>query len=106
MDITERKQAEEKFRLAVEASQSGILMFDSGGNILLVNAFAEKLFGFASGEMPGQPVDALLPTRLRGRVLDALREGDERLRGRGVGSWRRVVRASERMEVNLPLRSG
>jgi PAS domain S-box-containing protein len=96
MDITERKQAEEKFRLAVEASQSGILMFDSRGNILLVNGFAEKLFGFASGELPGQSVDAFLPGTLAQLAFGEPRAGGERLRSRGVGSGRRVVRASKR----------
>jgi PAS domain S-box-containing protein len=82
MDITERKQAEEKFRLAVEASPSGIVMFDSHGKILLVNAFAEKLFGFAADELPGQPIDALLPERLcelysahRGNVVNGSEAG-------------------------------
>jgi PAS domain S-box-containing protein len=50
---------------AVEASQSGILKFDSQGKIFLANAFAVKLFGFTSDELLGQPIAALLPERLR-----------------------------------------
>lgn len=65
MDITRRKQAEEKFRLVVEASPNGIILVDEQGQIVLVNAQTEKLFGYAREELIGQPVDILVPTRFR-----------------------------------------
>ncbi len=37
MDVTEHKQAEEKFRLVVEASPNGIVLVDQKGQIVLVN---------------------------------------------------------------------
>jgi PAS domain-containing protein len=43
-DITARKQAEEKFRLAVESAPSGIAMVDPDGTIVLVNAETERMF--------------------------------------------------------------
>ena len=46
MDITERKQAEELFYLATEASPSGTVLVDHQGRIVLVNAHVEKLFGY------------------------------------------------------------
>ena len=46
MDITERKQAEELFHLATEASPSGTVLIDHEGCIVLVNAHTEKLFGW------------------------------------------------------------
>ena len=46
MDITERKQAEELFHLATEASPSGTILINHQGRIVLVNAHAEKLFGY------------------------------------------------------------
>ena len=46
MDITERKQAEELFHLATEASPSGTVLVDHEGKIVLVNAHIEELFGF------------------------------------------------------------
>src|SRR5437879_7212039 len=55
IDITERKQAEEKFRLAVEASPSGIVLADREGKIVLVNTQTEKMFGYSRAEMIGQP---------------------------------------------------
>ena len=67
VDITGRRQAEEKFRLAVAASPSGIVMVDAGGTIVLVNAETERMFGYASGELTGKSVDALVPARFRGQ---------------------------------------
>jgi PAS domain S-box-containing protein len=64
-DITEQKSAEEKFRLAVESSPSGMLMVDRMGKIVMVNTEIERLFGYRRDELIGQPVDNLLPLRLR-----------------------------------------
>ncbi len=63
MDITERKQAEEKFRLVVEASPSGIVLVDREGRIVLVNSHVEKLFGYRRDELVGKLVDILVPER-------------------------------------------
>ena len=63
MDITERKQAEKLFELATEASPSGTVLIDHQGRILLVNAHAEKLFGYARDDLIGQVVDVLVPQR-------------------------------------------
>ena len=63
MDITERKQAQELFQLATEASPSGTVLVDDKGRIVLVNAHAEKLFGYPRDELIGKMVDILVPDR-------------------------------------------
>src|SRR5262249_91225 len=63
VDITERKQAEEKFRLAVEASPSGIVLVDREGKIVLVNTQTERMFGYSRKEMIGQSVEMIVPER-------------------------------------------
>jgi PAS domain S-box-containing protein len=65
LDITERKRGEERFRLAVEAMPNAIVMVNQQGKIQLVNALTEKLFGYAREELIGQPVEMLVPERLR-----------------------------------------
>jgi PAS domain S-box-containing protein len=67
LDVTAERLAEEKFRLAVEASPAGMVMVDEGGRIVLANANAERLFGYAAGELVGRPVDGLVPDRVRDR---------------------------------------
>ena len=67
IDITERKRAEERFTLAIEASPSAIVMSENDGRIVLVNAQTEKLFGYTRQELIGQPVEILVPERFRRR---------------------------------------
>src|SRR5215813_1769571 len=64
-DITEHELAEEKFRLAVEASPSGIVMTDRNGKIVLVNSEAERMFAYPREELLDRPVDTLVPVALR-----------------------------------------
>jgi PAS domain S-box-containing protein len=66
MDITERKEAEELFELATEASPSGTILVDHQGRIVLVNAHIEELFGYARDELIGKSVDVLVPERFAG----------------------------------------
>ena len=63
MDITERKQAQEQFRLATEASPSGTLLVNNQGRIVLVNTHIEKLFGYHRDELMGKLVETLIPQR-------------------------------------------
>ena len=65
VEITERKRAEEQFRLAIEAAPTGMMMVDGGGYIVLVNAQVEKLFGYTRDELIGAPVEMLVPERYR-----------------------------------------
>ena len=66
IDITERKRAEERFRLVVEASPSAMIMVNGEGRITLVNTQTEHLFGYARSELLDQPVEMLVPERYRG----------------------------------------
>ncbi|MGQ0740956.1 MAG: PAS domain S-box protein [Alphaproteobacteria bacterium] len=64
-DITERKQADRMFRLAVESSPGAMIMADAEGKIILVNQETERMFGYAHGELVGKPVDILIPKEVR-----------------------------------------
>jgi PAS domain S-box-containing protein len=62
-DITERRQAEEKFRLVVQAAPAAMIMVDRRGTIQLVNELTEQLLGYTRDELLGQSVDRLVPAR-------------------------------------------
>ena len=64
-DVTERKRAEEKFRSLLESAPDAMVIVDRNGEILLVNAQTERLFGYTRQELLGQPVEILVPQRLR-----------------------------------------
>ena len=67
VDISARKRAEERFRVAVESAPNGMVMIDRSGRIILVNWEIERLFGYAREELLGQPIERLVPQRLRER---------------------------------------
>jgi PAS domain S-box-containing protein len=52
----------ENIRFLIDSAPSGIVVVDEKGNIKLVNASAEKLFGYGHDELVGLSVDLLVPT--------------------------------------------
>ncbi len=59
-----RERSQERFRQAVEASPSAMLMVGGDGAITMVNRQAEELFGYDRMELLGRPVELLMPERL------------------------------------------
>ncbi len=57
--------AERRFRLVVEAAPSAMVMVDRTGAIVMVNAQAERVFGYSRTELLGRPVEMLVPPRYR-----------------------------------------
>ncbi|HWP59394.1 MAG TPA: PAS domain S-box protein [Candidatus Acidoferrales bacterium] len=71
-DRTEEKIAEEalresenKFRSVVETAIDAVVSIDQRGAIVLFNASAERIFGYAAAEVIGRPVTVLMPERFR-----------------------------------------
>jgi PAS domain S-box-containing protein len=86
-DITQRKRAEQRFQLVVEAAPSGFVMVDQAGKMVLVNSQTEKMFGYLRDELLGQPVEMLVPERFRKQHAQ-YRAGffaDPKARAMGVG---------------------
>ena len=53
----------------LEALPDAVVVAGRDGRIVFVNAVAEELFGYAPGELVGQPVEMLWPERQRKRYL-------------------------------------
>ena len=64
-DVTTRKRAEEKFAGLLDAAPDAIVGVNEDGEIVLVNAQAERLFGYERGELVGNSVDMLVPDAVR-----------------------------------------
>src|SRR5579884_2937238 len=58
-------RAENLFRGLVEAAPDAIVAVSTDGLIMLVNAQAERLFGYSRDELVGQRVEMLVPEKAR-----------------------------------------
>lgn len=63
IDITERKKADERFRLVVESVPNAIVLVNQDGIITLINKQTELLFGYDRTELIGNKLEILLPER-------------------------------------------
>ncbi len=64
--LRDAKLIEAKFRDLLESTPDAIIMANESGRIVLANSQAEALFGYERGELLGQLVELLLPSRYRG----------------------------------------
>jgi PAS domain S-box-containing protein len=113
IDITERKRTQydleksaAQLRLVVEAAPNGMVMVNERGQILMVNAQMERLFGYARAEMVGQSIEMLLPERYQaahpGQRQDFFRSPLTRAMGHGRDLFARRKDGSEfPVEVGL-----
>ena len=53
------------YQAVVERSHEAIIVVDRGGQVILWNEGAERLFGYTTSEMLGHPLDPIIPERLR-----------------------------------------
>jgi PAS domain S-box-containing protein len=72
VDVTNREEAQEHareseatMRALLETAAQAIVAVDGNGRIALVNAAAETVFGYTRRELVGQPMEILVPERLR-----------------------------------------
>jgi PAS domain S-box-containing protein len=76
IDVTERQQAREQarhsdatVRALLETAAQAIIGINDTGTVVLANAAAETMFGYTRQEILDQPIELLLPARLRPEPL-------------------------------------
>ena len=111
VDVTEVKHADERMQLAVEAAPNAMVMVNELGQIILLNAQAERVFGYTRDELLGRSIDVLVPESLRsahaGHRESYLLRPSARVMGAGRDLYGRRKNGSEfPVEVGLnPIRS-
>ena len=83
------------FRALVDAAPDGILVTGQQGTILLANAEAERMFGYAHDALVGKPIHLLVPDRTRAQHPAQVASFHQapRLRPMGAGLELRARRA-------------
>ena len=82
-DITERKQAEEKYKDLVEKAGIAILIDDLDGNIVFSNQRFHEIFGYSSDEMKKKSIQNLVFPK---DVSEVMKNHRSRLEGKSVPS--------------------
>src|SRR5215469_4860880 len=62
-----RRDVTRRYKALVQLAPDATVVVDARGRIQLVNRQAEELFGYSASELLGQPVEMLIPERLRAR---------------------------------------
>ncbi|HXU93752.1 MAG TPA: PAS domain S-box protein [Gallionella sp.] len=91
------KQTEAWYRGILHSAPDGMVVADAHGVITQVNAQIEEMFGYAAGELAGQPVELLLPPGVReGHVgkredfsVATAGDGSKSARARGLRGYRK-----------------
>ena len=87
-NVTAQQSADERFRLAVDAAPTAMLMVDSDQRVVLANRKAEDLFGYREPELLGMPIDTLVPMRYRARHAQDFMQYIQTPRARAMGQGR------------------
>jgi len=66
-DTAEHRDEAARFKGLLEAAPDAMVVVDRSGRIVIVNSQTERLFGHRRDDLIGQPIEMLIPERLRGR---------------------------------------
>jgi PAS domain S-box-containing protein len=79
-DLTEHKDSEARYRGLLEAAPDGMVVVNQNGEIVLLNAQAEKQFGYRRDELLDQKVTNIIPKGFAERLIaDGTRTAAEAL---------------------------
>jgi len=84
-DISERKQAEQKFRSVTESAIDAIISADHTGKIVSWNKAASRILGYTSEEAVGQQLELIIPRRFHEPHREGMKRVTERGESRVIG---------------------
>lgn len=84
-DISERKQAEQKFRSVTESAIDAIISADHTGKIVSWNNAATRILGYTSEEAVGQQLELIIPKKFHEPHREGMKRVTERGESRVIG---------------------
>lgn len=69
-DVTLARRSEQRFRAVLASAPDAIVGVDASGRIEMVNAQAERLFGWAAEDLVGAQIEVLVPESALGRHVE------------------------------------
>lgn len=105
IDVTEKKLAEDNFRILVEASPYGMIMTDSSGKITSINNQIEKILGYSKQELVGEKIENLIPERFSKNHVRFRKEFFKHPENRPMGAGRDLF-AKRKDGTEVPVEIG
>lgn len=90
-NLQRTKELEERFHRLVEASSIGQLVVDRDGRIEISNPAAEHMLGYATGELGGVRVEALLPAGMKEKHVQEREKFMQAAEARKMGKGRELM---------------
>jgi protein-histidine pros-kinase len=90
----------------LESTPDGMMLVGETGHIVLANGHAERMFGYAHGELQGQLVDTLVPQRVREQHADRRAGYFRQPRARAMGAGAELLgrrKSGEEFPVEVSL---
>lgn len=105
-DISERKQAEQKFRSVTESAIDAIISADQEGNIISWNNAATRILGYTPEEAIGRRLEIIIPDRFHEPHREGMKRvtegGESRVIGRTVELFAHT-KSGEEVPIELSL---
>lgn len=104
--MREMRAADKKFRMALDASPTPMIMVDQEQNIVLANREALKLFEFSSAEEMNIPLTSLIPNQFKKRHIQLVEEfqsAPEERRMAAIREVQAVTKSGKKIAVEIGL---
>ncbi|CAM1370336.1 PAS domain S-box protein [Tenacibaculum sediminilitoris] len=105
IDISDRKKADEQFRLVVESAPNAMIMVDNRGLIIMINKQTELLFGYSRDELIGQKMELLVPDRFKENHSNHRTSFYKKPTSRAMGAGRDLF-ALKKDGIEIPIEIG
>ena len=105
-DISERKQAEQKFRSVTESAIDAIISADHVGNIISWNKAATEILGYTEEEAVGQRLELIIPEKFHDAHRNGMARFAETGEARAIGTTVELAartKSGEEMPIELSL---